>query len=348
MKPSFAFQWHITDECDQRCKHCYIFSEGACTKLESMPVDKMKQVLASCEEMCDELGREPYFYLTGGDPLLHPHFWEIARLLHERGHMWAVMGNPFHLDADVCARLKAYGCRKYQLSLDGLERTHDDFRMPGSFASTVDALKMLSRAGIWTAVMTTVSSANADDIPDLIDLVAELEVDVYAFGRYCPTSGQKSEEFHMDPASYRDFLLECQRRIEAYEASGCKTTFQRKDHLWTLLEYEQGRFTLPDAYDPKMIYGGCHCGISHMTITPTGDAFACRRMDSKIGNIFESSAKELFLGAEMESYRDFDRFEKCSRCELLGFCRGCPAVAAGYSNGDPYAPDPQCWKEVAA
>ena len=28
MKEYFAFQWHITDECDQRCKHCYIFSEG--------------------------------------------------------------------------------------------------------------------------------------------------------------------------------------------------------------------------------------------------------------------------------------------------------------------------------
>ena len=24
MKPYFAFQWHITDTCDQRCKHCYI------------------------------------------------------------------------------------------------------------------------------------------------------------------------------------------------------------------------------------------------------------------------------------------------------------------------------------
>lgn len=52
--------------------------------------------------MCGDLGREPYFYLTGGDSLLHPRFWTLARLLHERGHMWAVMGNPFHLDADVC------------------------------------------------------------------------------------------------------------------------------------------------------------------------------------------------------------------------------------------------------
>ena len=36
MKPYFSFQWHITDECDQRCKHCYIFSEDNCKKLEAM------------------------------------------------------------------------------------------------------------------------------------------------------------------------------------------------------------------------------------------------------------------------------------------------------------------------
>ena len=27
MKPYFAFQWHITDMRDQRCRHCYIFAE---------------------------------------------------------------------------------------------------------------------------------------------------------------------------------------------------------------------------------------------------------------------------------------------------------------------------------
>lgn len=36
MKQYFAFQWHITDECDQRCKHCYIFSENNCKALDSM------------------------------------------------------------------------------------------------------------------------------------------------------------------------------------------------------------------------------------------------------------------------------------------------------------------------
>lgn len=82
-----------------------------------------------------------------------------------------------------------------------------------------------------------------------------------------------------------------------------------------------------------------------MTILPTGDVYACRRMDSNIGNVFETSMYDLFMGSEMEGYRDFDKFEKCNKCELRGFCRGCPAVTYGYT-GNMYAPDPQCWKEV--
>jgi radical SAM protein with 4Fe4S-binding SPASM domain len=109
--------------------------------------------------------------------------------------------------------------------------------------------------------------------------------------------------------------------------------------------YEKGLFQIPGNAKKDMIYDGCHCAISHMTILPTGDVFACRRMDSQIGNVFETSMYDLFLGANMEEYRDFDKFEKCSKCELRGFCRGCPAVTYGYT-GNMYAPDPQCWKEI--
>ena len=260
--------------------------------------------------------------------------------------MWAVMGNPFHLTTEACCRMKELGCRKYQLSLDGLANMHDRFRKPGSFDATMHAIPLIREAEMWCAVMTTVSRANKGDVPALIDLAAQLVVDVYAFGRYCPTCSQKRDEFHMEPLEYRAFLLECQRRIDAHEQAGCRTTFQRKDHLWTLLEYEQGRFTLPEKARPDMVYGGCHCGIGHMTVLPTGDVYACRRMDSKVGNIFKARAKDIFLGAPMEEYRQFDRFEKCAKCELTGFCRGCPAVAAGYT-GNMYAPDPQCWKDVS-
>lgn len=39
----FAFQWHITDDCDQRCKHCYIFSEDNDLPIITMNFDDIKK-----------------------------------------------------------------------------------------------------------------------------------------------------------------------------------------------------------------------------------------------------------------------------------------------------------------
>ena len=51
-KPTFAFQWHITDECDQRCKHCYIFANGACAGFKRMPWEQMLQVVDQAQAHC--------------------------------------------------------------------------------------------------------------------------------------------------------------------------------------------------------------------------------------------------------------------------------------------------------
>lgn len=88
----------------------------------------------------------------------------------------------------------------------------------------------------------------------------------------------------------------CYRKFTENKANGCKTTFQLKDHLWTLYLYEKGIFKLLENSNPNIIYDGCHCGIGHMTILPTGDVYACRRMESSIGSVFEKSMYELSCG----------------------------------------------------
>ncbi len=82
-----------------------------------------------------------------------------------------------------------------------------------------------------------------------------------------------------------------------------------------------------------------------MTILPNGDIYACRRVQNgKVGNAFRDRLADVWI-CQMEAYREYSKFEKCSRCELLAWCLGCPAVASG-RNGNFYEADPQCWKEV--
>ena len=343
MKDYFAFQWHITDECDQRCKHCYIFSGEGCKDLKSMTWEQMEEVTANCEDFCEVYHRAPYFYITGGDPILHPDFWRLLELLKSKDIPFAILGNPFHLNDQVCRELKWYGCRKYQLSLDGLRETHDWFRKPGSFDCTLEKIGCINRAGIRSVIMTTVSATNRIEVPGIMDAAMAAGADVFAFARYVPTGGEVDTS--MTPREYRELLAVCDKKIKEYEAEGCGTYFNKKDHLWTLYEYETGAFQIPEDAEDGMIYGGCNCGNCHITITPSGDILGCRRVaGSRVGNIFEDRLADLWV-CEMERFRQFDKFAKCSKCELKPWCRGCPAVANG-TNGSFYAADPQCWKEV--
>lgn len=343
MKQYFAFQWHITDDCDQRCKHCYIFSEDNCKYLESMTWGQMENTFYNCLDFCEMYDRQPYFYITGGDPILHPNFWELLELIHSHNIKFTILGNPFHLNDEVCERLKALGCEKYQLSIDGIRETHDWFRKSGSFDTTLEKIATIKKAGIKAVIMTTVSGVNIREIPDIIDTVVERKADVFAFARYCPTSDEK--DTGMTPDEYRNLLDICYKKYTEYEKQGYETYFNRKDHLWTLYEYEKGIFKIPANAEEGLIYGGCNCGNCHITILPSGDVFACRRVsDSKIGNVFEDRLADIWV-CDAEQYRDYSKFEKCSKCELLAWCRGCPAVAKG-THGSFYAPDPQCWKEI--
>ncbi len=343
MKDYFAFQWHITDECDQRCKHCYIFAEGH-PKLVVTPWQQLVHTLANIEDMAAQMDRTPYLYITGGDPILHPHFWDLLALVHAHDIPFTLMGNPFHLTDDVCRRMRELGCRKYQLSIDGLRATHDYFRKQGSYEATLAAIKTLRRADIRCAIMSTVSATNIDELPELIDVVVAHEADLFAFGRYCPTSEDKAHRhtWHIEPQRYRTFLDRCWHKFELYKDRG--TTFSLKDHLWTLYLYERGLWTIPEGLDEDTIYDGCHCGDCHFTVCADGRLMACRRFESYVGTVAESMY-DVFHGPKMEAYRAHERFDKCGRCELLRFCRGCPAVAYGYT-GHFYAPDPQCWKQV--
>lgn len=342
MKQYFSFQWHITDECDQRCKHCYIFSGDTCKKIDSMDWQQMQDTFYNCLDFCEVYKRLPYFYITGGDPILHPDFWRLLELLHEHSVPFTILGNPFHLNDGVCRELKAYGCEKYQLSIDGLRETHDWFRKPGSYDCTLEKISCINRAGIRSVVMTTVSKTNRMEIPGIIDEVVKAGVNVFAFSRYVLSGGDLDAS--MTPQEYRDLLAICDKKFKEYEAEGCDTYFNKKDHLWTLYEYETGAFKIPTSAEAGMIYGGCNCGNCHITILPTGEVYACRRVaDSRVGNIFTDRLADIWV-TNMERYREYNKFGKCAKCKLLAFCRGCPAVAKG-TNGDFYAADPQCWAD---
>lgn len=143
----------------------------------------------------------------------------------------------------------------------------------------------------------------------------------------------------MTPDEYYNFL--CTMWDTYSQLSNSGTKFTLKDHLWKPFLAEKGLINY--ASDDEMIYDGCHCGNSHITLLEDKQIYACRRMDSPVGVFPQDSIESVFFGDKMDKYRDIKKIDGCNKCKYLSFCRGCRAVAFGSSNSNFYAKDPQCW-----
>lgn len=330
----FCLQWHITNKCDQRCKHCYIFNSGNPIPNEEWTLEEAKLLVEDYWNFCQKYDKTPHISMTGGDPILHPNFWEIVELLHKKGIQFSILGNPFHLNPEVVTRLNKAGCNSYQVSLDGLKETHDSMRMDGSFDSTLRAIELLNEYGVSPTVMTTVSKINWKEIPELTKIIVNHKVKQCSFARYCPTHGDT--ESNLTPEEYHTLLTQMWEVYSSLKGQG--TTFYLKDHLWKIILKEKGLLLTED---DGIVYDGCHCGIAHLTLLENKIFYACRRFESPVGK-FPQTIEDVFFGEKEDYYRQIHKIDGCSECELLNYCRGCRAVAFGTS-GDYFAKDPQCW-----
>src|SRR6185369_15671746 len=71
--------------------------------------------------LADDLvaSRVPYVMLCGGEPMVVPHFMEIAESLGSRGVDLKIETNGQRLDSATARRLAALPVRSVQVSLDG-------------------------------------------------------------------------------------------------------------------------------------------------------------------------------------------------------------------------------------
>ncbi len=340
----FYAQWHITASCDQRCKQCYMFDSPTYKDeiKNQQDFQGFKKIFNNFLDFCHKLNVEPHIVFTGGDPLLHSECMLFFKYCFENKVPFSILGNPYHLNQKNVDLLKKYGITSYQMSLDGLEKTHDFFRKKGSFNETIKKFNLLKENNIKSVCMFTLSKINKDELIPLINFINN-KVDVFDFSRLVPTgSGSKLKDEMINSKEYRQLLLNILDQYLNFVETNTSTTFGRKDHLWKLLYSELGLLNIFPKED--IVYDGCHAGITHITILSDGKILLCRRLPIILGNALYDSIYDVFIyNSKINKFRKVEKRKKCKNCELLRFCRGCPAIGWALT-GDMFAEDPQCWK----
>lgn len=343
-----SIQWHLTTRCGNRCRHCYMYDERTyeAEKRNELDLAGLRRVLDSIAAFEEKWQAEvATFAVSGGDPLLHPDALAFARELKGRGKHLAMMGNPETLTAANLAALADLELRDFQLSLDGLEKTHDYFRGEGSFQRAVQAIGKLKDAGIRVQIMFTVYPENHHELLPLLRFVAaQTAADRFTFDLGTCAGQAAALERTLDRTQVKTLFAAYLAEKERLADEGYAIRLSEKNKLLQLLRFEQGTF-FPFSSDQFVVAGGCYVGWTCVPILSDGTVLACRRFPLKVGKMPEQSFEQIFLGSDvLKRFRRPQFYAQCGTCDFYQHCRGCPALVHGLT-GDPFAPHPLCFRQ---
>ena len=196
--------WEITRRCNLRCVHCRSSSQLEVEGHPDFSLDEAKRVLDDIRSYAS-----PVVVLSGGEPLLRPDVFDIARYGTALGLRMCLATNGSLVTADTCRQITESGIRMVSLSLDGSTATvHDDFRnQPGAFDGVMNAIRLFNAHNIDFLVNSSFTKRNQDEAPKIHQLVKSLGATAWYLFMIVPTGrGEEIMAELIPPDEYEAML----------------------------------------------------------------------------------------------------------------------------------------------
>jgi len=323
---SFTLQWHITQSCDLHCRHCYDRSARP-----HMEFDKALMILDDLRSFCRNNYVRGAISFTGGNPFLYPHFIELYRAASERGFALSILGNPVPRET-LEQVLIIQKPTHFQVSLEGLPEHNDYIRGQGHFSRIIEFLKVLRDLKIFSMVMLTLTKENMHQILPLAEVLRG-HTDRFHFNRL----SMVGEGADLTLPARDDYIA----FLESYvKATDHNPVLGLKDNLINILKHKKG----------MKPFGGCTgygCGaaFNFLAALPDGEVHACRKLPSRIGNLYNQSIADIYNSDMANRYRSGST--ACKSCTIRPVCGGCLASAFSHGLNIFEEKDPFCFMDIS-
>ncbi len=341
-----SVQWSITGRCNYHCRHCFM----------SAPDYRGEDLsLADCVRIVNQLADNGIMCvsLTGGEPLVSPHFYDILDAMKERGLLLETLySNGKLVDGHLLDELEKRDMHPgFQISFDGLG-WHDWIRREeGAEKEAVRAFRLLKDRGYSYASSMCLHKHNIGDLRKNINFAAELGLAHLKMNVASPTGRWKNEKSHFiteDEAN--QVILEY---LPQYVADGMPLSVQ----FCSFIDFNKEQRTI---MIPAMKFDGmeraakgpaCSTVKRSLYISPKGRVLPCMTMgETAIDPDFESILEmDLSQILTKSHYRDIcdvcmgdciRHNEKCQECKYRFACgAGCRSIACGETGRDYMAVD---------
>lgn len=258
---------------------------------------------------------------SGGEPLAHPHFFDLGRTAREFGFVVRIKSNGHALRPVLVERIRnEIDPFVIEISLHGAcAATHDrQTRIPGSFERLMGNLKALKRCGARAKLNSTLTAWNEDELENMFALAEGLEIPLQVDPTVTPRDDGDRGPTRIVPSAAaieRLYRLLRARRTEA----------------------ARGEDNTQDAVaEPVAPKRHCGAGASGVTIDPYGNVYPCVQWRVAAGNLHEQSIRDIWQGSSvLEEVRAqtevvktvVDRYGQAGR--QAGFCPGLAVQTEG-------------------
>jgi len=332
--PLRSFYLYLTSGCNLACRHCWIkprFINGRPDPQECIDPEGLFDAVKEAKTLGLANAK-----LTGGEPLFHPRFREIAVGLSESGLGMNMETNGVFLTKELARFLKNDTKIGFvSVSLDDNDpHGHDAFRgVKGAFDAAVRGLDALKEAGYDnTQVIMSVHKGNAGKMADVVALAAEHGAASVKFNPVTDTGRGKQMTTRRETLTISELL-----ELEKYVYGELKAKTAIKSLILNLPPAIRSFKTLMET---KGCTGDCGV-IGILGILGTGEVAMCGigqtipslvygKLGDSITDIWLNHPKLHALRKELNDRENYPGI--CGDCLLARYCRtGC--VANNYLEG---------------
>lgn len=299
----FQMHLYLTNACNLRCPHCYMFSGKPYA--DELSFDEICTLLESFKHYGGV-----FLILSGGEVTVRQDFPDIVKFGHKIGLNINVMTNGTLWTKDMIENLAPY-ISSVQISIDGYnEETNSKVRGIGSFQKSIEALDRFLGLGISTTVAITpwFNENLKGQIDRYIQFRKELE--------YKYQDKKINIKFSGDLMSGR--LINADQSTRANYAAIMKRIMYAE-------QYDTMERDIFVCNQRQKTINRNWCTYGHLTVTATGDLYFCGKISEckPFGNLRKMSHKQIMeLCTKVREISQIDKLTPCRDCELRYICGG--------------------------
>ena len=308
MVKRFILQWHLGEQCNLKCLHCYQESH----KYINLPYNKLLLIYNQYKELLSKLKMKGHINITGGEPLCCPYFFKILDLIKEDKDLitFSILTNGTLITPEIAKKIKSYNPYYVQVSLEGGKKTNDYIRGKGTYNKITKGIECLKKENIFTSISFTATKLNYKEFPKVVKYAIKNHVDNVWSDRYIPLGDSHDKDLMLSYEETRDYLNIMNRE--------CEKLYQRKEKITTISMYRALQFQMTNDF----AYG-CTAGDTLLTVMENGDLVPCRRMPIVVGNLLKDNMYQLYKNNPiLKDLRKNTIPDECDECEHAKMCHG--------------------------